>query len=493
MSPLDLVIAVPLGFMVAALLLGDRGRWLILVAGPVMVALAVWLVLSPAGAAHVVGDWKLPLGVLLRADGLARLMVPATAIAASLIGLYALHGFAPGPETSSEAGPTGQTPGGRGFWPLLYLMWTGANAGFLTTDLFNLYVTLEMVSLAAVAMAAMGSPAAALRYFLIALLGSLAYLLGVALLAAHYHTVDLTLLAARARPDLATLLALAVMTAGLLVKTALFPLHGWLPPAHAAAPAPASALLSAVVVKLGFVILVRIWFEAFPTLIGPAPLHILGGMGIVAVIYGSVQALRQDRLKPLVAYSTVAQVGYLFLAFPLVAGAADPAEAWAGMSVHAVAHLLAKAAMFLAAGTLLMVAPGGRLADLTGLARTMPWTVTAFGLAAISLMGLPPSGGFVAKFMLLNAAIEQGLILHAAVLLIGGLLAAVYLFRPMAYAFANDGSAVPVGISPWLSAAPLALSVLVIALGFAVSAAVDLSALSAPWMSDRLAGPEATP
>ena len=178
------------------------------------------------------------------------------------------------------------------FWPLIYLLWAGANAGFLTTDLFNLYVTLEMVSLAAVALAAMGSLEAALRYFMIALVGSLAYLLGVALLVGRYNTVDVTLLSQVAQPDLATMLALGLMTAGLLIKAALFPLHGWLPPAHAAAPAPASALLSAIAVKLGFVILLRLWFEAFPAVTGPTALHVLGGPVALAVIYGSVQAMR---------------------------------------------------------------------------------------------------------------------------------------------------------------------------------------------------------
>jgi len=410
MSPLDLLMAAPLGFMAAALMLGPSGRWLILLAAPLMAGLALWLALLPPDAAYLVGQWDLPLGILLRADGVARLMILATAL---VIGAVGLHALAEPPEKPGHAAQA------ETFWPLVYLMWAGANAGFLTTDLFNLYVTLEMVSLAAVALAAMGSLAAALRYFMIALLGSLAYLLGVALTVARYDTVDVILLAQVPEADLATLLALGLMTAGLLIKAALFPMHGWLPPAHAAAPAPASALLSAIAVKLGFVILVRLWFEAFAAVTGPAALHVLGGLGAAAVIYGSIQAMRQDRLKPLVAYSTVAQVGYLFLAFPLVAGTVEPSGAWAGMTLHGVAHMLAKAAMFLAAGLMLKAAAGDRIADLGGLAQAMPLTVTAFGLAAVSLMGLPPSGGFTAKFLLLSAAIEQGAFLYAGVLVMG--------------------------------------------------------------------------
>ena len=478
MSPLDLLVAAPLAFMVAALVAGQGGRWLILAAGPVMLALSAWLVVLPPGAAHLVGDWDLPLGILLRADGVARLLVPATSACFVAVGLYAWHEFSP------KAGA--ETARAHTFWPMLYLMWGGSNAGYLTTDLFNLYVTIEMVSLAAVAMAAMGSLAAGLQYFLIALVGSLAYLLGVALLASQYDTVDATLLAVRARPDLPTLMAITVMTAGLLVKTALFPLHGWLPPAHAAAPAPASALLSAVVIKLGFVILLRLWFEAFAEIIRPAAMDLLGGMGALAILYGSVQAIRQERLKLLVAYSTVAQLGYLFLAFPLIANAQNPAEPWAAVLVHAVSHMLAKAAMFLAAGLMLKAVAGDRISDLAGLARAMPLSVTAFALAAISLAGLPPSGGFTAKFLLLHAAIEQGRVVSAAVLVIGGLLGAVYLFRPLSVAFSGSAAPVVRAEAPLRVAAPLALASLAIALGFAGMTLIELSSVAAP---PAVAGP----
>lgn len=472
MSPLDLLVAAPLAFMVAALVVGQGGRWLLLGAGPVMLALSAWLWVLPADAAHLVGNWPLPLGILLRADGVARLLVPATSVCFVAVGLYAWRDFA------TVAGR--ETAQAHSFWPMLYLMWAGANAGFLTTDLFNLYVTIEMVSIAAITMAAMGSLGAGLQYFLIALIGSLAYLLGVALLAGHYDTVDATLLAIRAQPDLATYLALTVMTAGLLAKTALFPLHGWLPPAHAAAPAAASALLSAVVVKLGFVIVLRLWFEAFAEIARPVAIHLLGSMGALAIIYGSVQAIQQERLKPLVAYSTVAQLGYLFLAFPLIWNATNAGEPWAAVLVHAVAHMLAKSAMFLSAGLMLKAVGGDRISDLAGLARAMPLSVTAFALAAISLTGLPPSGGFIAKFLLLHAAIEQGMVIHAAILVIGGLLAAGYLFRPLSVAFSKETAPSIHLTSPLRAVAPLTLAALSLAMGFAGMTLVEVASIAAP-------------
>ena len=110
------------------------------------------------------------------------------------------------------------------------------------------------------------------------------------------------------------------MTVGLLAKTALFPLHLWLPPAHAGAPAPASAVLSALVVKGSFILVVRIWFDVMPGVLSHAAAQILAALGAAAIVVGSVLALRQARLKMLIAYSTVAQLGYLFLMFPLAAG-----------------------------------------------------------------------------------------------------------------------------------------------------------------------------
>ncbi len=142
------------------------------------------------------------------------------------------------------------------------------------------------------------------------------------------------------------------MTAGLLAKTALFPLHLWLPPAHAGAPAPASTVLSALVVKGSFFVLVRLWFDVGPGQRRGAQL--LAFLGAGAIFFGNVLALRQARLKLLIAYSTVAQIGYLFLMFPLAFGAAstaaDGATALSGGLMQVISHATAKAAMFMSAG-----------------------------------------------------------------------------------------------------------------------------------------------
>ncbi|MGB5397441.1 MAG: proton-conducting transporter membrane subunit, partial [Gammaproteobacteria bacterium] len=188
---------------------------------------------------HTIGGWDAPLGIELTADGLSLLLLTTTALVGLGISVYSAAYF-------------GRKDAQR-FWPLWLFLLAALNALFLSADIFNLYVTLELMGLASVALAALagGGEAlgAAMRYLLASLLGSLLYLLGVALLYHSFGTVDIALLAQRVDDTPAVWAALGLMSAGLALKTALFPLHFWLPPAHASAPAPVSALLSALVVK----------------------------------------------------------------------------------------------------------------------------------------------------------------------------------------------------------------------------------------------------
>jgi multicomponent Na+:H+ antiporter subunit D len=161
--------------------------------------------------------------------------------------------------------------------------------------------------------------------------------------------------------------------------------------------------------KASFFLIVRLWFNVLPALPNEMASAILAALGSAAILFGSVLALRQERLKLLIAYSTVAQIGYLFLMFPLAIGAHPwAADAWSGGLMQLLAHAFAKAAMFMAAGLIAESLGHDRIADLGGIGRAMPMTVFAFGLGGLSLMGLPPSGGFAAKWLLLMASIEAG-------------------------------------------------------------------------------------
>jgi formate hydrogenlyase subunit 3/multisubunit Na+/H+ antiporter MnhD subunit len=236
-------------------------------------------------------------------------------------------------------------------------------------------------------------------------------------------------------------IAAALMTMGLLAKTALFPLHLWLPPAHAGAPAPGSAVLSALVVKGSFFLIVRLWFDAMPGLLNAAAAQLLATLGAGAILFGSVLALRQQRLKLLIAYSTIAQIGYLFFMFPLATGLAanEPwsSVAWTGGWLQLFSHAFAKTAMFMAAGLIAEALGHDRIAELGGIGRALPITMFAFGLAGLSLMGVPPSGGFVAKWLLLSATVMEGQWWWSTVILVGGLLAGGYVFTVLGKALGN--------------------------------------------------------
>ena len=382
-----------------------------------------WQLLENGVYHHVVGGWNAPLGIELHADGLSLLMLAISAMVGCAVSVYSAGYF--------------EREVAKQFWPLWLFLWAALNALFLSADIFNLYVTLEMMGLAAVALAALtGSREAlggAMRYLLATLLGSLAYLLGVALLYHGFGSVDIATLATKVVPSPIVWAALGLIVTGLLLKTALFPLHFWLPPAHASAPAPVSALLSALVVKASFYILLRLWLEIFGPLGLEGVATLLGLLGAAAVLFGSLQALRQTRLKLLIAYSTVAQIGYLFLVFPLAANAGS--IAWSAAAYLALSHALAKAAMFMAAGNLLRFGGHDRIADLDRVVQRLPLTAAAFALAGVSIMGLPPSGGFIGKWFLLEAALTQQRWDLVMVLILGGMMAAGYIFKVLGNAF----------------------------------------------------------
>jgi formate hydrogenlyase subunit 3/multisubunit Na+/H+ antiporter MnhD subunit len=306
-----------------------------------------------------------------------------------------------------------------------------------------------LLGISAVALTAMkaGKAAveAALRYLVVGLLGSLMFLAGVALVYAQYGTLDMLSLAERLRPEPAAWVSLTLMTAGLLIKSALFPLHFWLPPAHANAPAPVSAALSALVVKAAFYLVARLWLDLFDGVVTLNAALLPGLLGAAAVLWGSWNALRAERLKLLAAYSTVAQLGYLFLFIPLLvmlpAGNLRD-TALGAMVLMAITHGFAKSALFMAAGVIQQRAGHDRIAELDGTARILPLTTFTLALSGVALIGLPPSGSFLAKWELLSSAFIVGLWPLIIVVAIGSLLAAAYTFRVLGHAFgAGEGVA----------------------------------------------------
>jgi multicomponent Na+:H+ antiporter subunit D len=468
---LALSIIVPVGGVLLSFALGDQHvRSVAFATIPAGLAVAAAILAaftrSSGPLVYLLGAWSPPLGLALRADGLSAVMIATTSIVIGSVAVYAATDFSPAGENAR---------GPFAFWILLLATWAALNTIFVAGDLFTLYVALELLTFAAVPLASLEGRGetlqAALRYLLFALLGSVLYLLGTALLYGLYGTLDIVLLSRRVGPQSGALIAAALMTTGLLAKTALFPLHLWLPPAHAGAPAAASAILSGLVVKGSFFIIIRLWFDVMPGLPGFAAAQLLASLGAAAILFGSIVALRQQRLKLLIAYSTLAQIGYLFLMFPLalgVSGELTSSKALAGGLLQAVSHATAKAAMFMAVGSIYAGLGHDRITDLRGVARTLPISILAFAFGGIALIGLQPSGASLAKELLLQATSDTGQWWWAIVLQGGGMLTAAYVVLVLAHALMPSDRPIavtgPVPRSRELAALALALCSLLLGL-----------------------------
>jgi formate hydrogenlyase subunit 3/multisubunit Na+/H+ antiporter MnhD subunit len=482
---LALVVLLPFIGVLAGLVIGRRHAesvsLVILLPGlGLAIAIANALAQSDATLVYVLGGWLPPLGIALRADGLAAVMLVMTAVVICGIGVYARADFATPPDVGEARAPLV-------FWTLLLAVWGSLNLVFVSGDLFTLYVALELLTFAGVPLVCLDGRAetlrAALRYLLFALLGSMFYLLGAVLLYGAYGTLDIPLLASRVRPEPVAWAAAALMTVGLLAKTALFPLHLWLPPAHAGAPAAASAVLSALVIKGSFFLVVRLWFDVMPGVVTLPSAQLLAALGAGAILFGSVVALRQERLKLLIAYSTVAQIGYLFLMFPLAfdygTGEIQHGVALTGGLLQAASHATAKAAMFMVAGLIYTVLGHDRIAGLAGIARALPLTMLAFALGGVSLMGLPPSGAYLAKKLLFDAVAETGQWWWELVMQVGGFFTTSYVLLVLGHALwtADHPITLRAPVPRLQEAAALALALCSLLLGLTAIGAVPLDAL----------------
>lgn len=424
---------------------------------------------------HFIGGWDAPLGINLYVDGLSLVMLGLTSVMGLSLSIYAKKYFI--------------CKQSLWFWTIWLFMIAGLNALFLSQDIFNFYVTLELIGLSSVALTALSDTKEALtgamRYLLITLLGSLFYLLGVALLYHGFGSVDIVMLSKKIESIPVAWAALGLMSIGLLLKSALFPFHFWLPLAHSSAPAPISAILSAVIIKASLYIQLRLWISLFIPLGADLYFEVLFAFfGSLAVIWGSIKALVQTRLKMLIAYSTVAQVGYLFIAFSLALGGIS--IAWSALVYLILSHALAKSAMFLVAGNLLHFHGHDRIIDLDRIAQRLPLSTTAFALAGVSIIGLPLSGGFIGKWFLLEASITKSNWVITCTILLGGLLATGYVFKVLGFTFTKTAfSQETKNISLSMELIPLSLAIMAIALGFFATPLFSLMEIGNPFFSIR--------
>lgn len=447
---------IPLAFLVSAvlaLLLGMISRPLArltaIVGSAAALFLSIWglftvLVEASPISYHVAG-WLPPLGIELYLDALSGFFCVLVSGVTFLVMAY-------GTRSVTHETPQKEIP----FYGLAMLLAGGLAGMVMTGDLFNMYVFLEIGALSGYALVAIGdrrAPVSALRYLTLGTVGAAFFLLGVAFIFISTGTLnmaDLSQVLPLNQQAIPVILGMALIVVGVGLKMALFPMHAWLPDAYTHASSTATALIAPLGTKVAAYILLRVlFFVADPEFVHQE-IHlsrVVGYLGAIGIIWGSVMAICQTELKRMLAYSSVAQVGYIALGI----GLASPLG-FIGAVLHVVNHAFMKACLFLVSGNLRLRLGHSLIPKLDhSVSRAMPWTSASFGISAISMIGLPPTAGFFSKWYLALGSIEQSNWIFLAVLLISSLMNAVYFFRilekmylkPRSAADRSDDGSVP--------------------------------------------------
>jgi multicomponent Na+:H+ antiporter subunit D len=432
-----LQVVVPLLSAPIVVLLRPRGlAWATATAASLMAfAIAIALTIGVReghGYPYLMGSWAAPYGIELGVDAFSAILLLIITGASSLALLGGYRSLGAQIELDRQ--------------PLFYSAWLLALAGLVgiavSADAFNIFVFMEISSLASYVLIAGGPDRRALpavfKYLIIGTIGATFYLIGVGLIYMMTGTLNLADMETRIHEvsDQSPILVSAgFITIGLALKAAVFPLHLWLPNAYTYAPHVVSVFLAACATKVALYVLLRFDFFVFQQNLVGHDLqfsYFLMPLAILAILIASSAALFQRNLKRMLAYSSVAQIGYIMLGASLVSAAGLTASA-----LHIFNHALAKGALFLAVACLAMRLPSLRIDDLSGAARSMPWTMGAFVVAGLSLIGVPGTAGFISKWYLISAVLNEGAlgIGLAVVIIVSSLMAAVYIWRVVEVAY----------------------------------------------------------
>ena len=401
---------------------------------------------------YAMGGWSAPWGIEFRIDALNALMLLlVTAVNAVVISFARLS-----IQQEIEA------------WraPMFYAAWLLCVAGLLgiaiTGDAFNMFVFLEISSLASYILVSCGKDRRALvasyKYLIMGSIGATFFLIGVGLLYMVTGTLNLYDISARlpnadfSRPVLA---AAGFITLGLALKFAMFPLHLWMPNAYTFAPHAVSALLAATSTKISIYVLLRFEFIVFQPNLDHHDIQFSSFMiplSILAIFVGAIAAVYQGNIKRVLAYSSVGQIGYILLGVALLT-----TTGLTGGILHLFNHGLAKAVLFMAVGCLYFRYRTCKIDRLAGCGRDMPWTMAAFVVGGMSLIGVPFTAGFISKLYLVKGLLEQGAlgILLTILFLVGSLIAVIYIWRIIEVAYFRPRAE---GVAP-VKEAPLSLLV----------------------------------
>ena len=415
-----LIIALPLcfAFFISLLSLTKLNRFcghLALLSAGISFVLTLCLgprILAGEKIAYSLGNWPAPLGIDLLVDGLSYLLSLIFGLLVLLSVIYSL-------EDSKGK-----------YFSLVLILYAGMNGVVFTRDLFNLYVFWEILSISAYILVVSPQPASLRASLLYLFLGSLAtalFLLGVGIIYALAGTFDMDALARempviwRTQP-LAILLVGALFLVSLGIKSGLFPMYVWVPEAHSLAPTPISVLLSGAVLKIGIYIFIRLFLTLFRTEVS------LGGLvlywGLISMVFGGCLALVQEDLKRMLAYSSINQVGLILIGIGL--GTKLGME---GSLYHLFNHALIKGSLFFSAGMIIESTGKRRIRELKGNGIVPFFPRFSFLMGALAIIGVPPFNGFISKWLICRAAVERGNLIVAALILIFGIVAAVYYLK----------------------------------------------------------------
>ena len=451
--PALVVVAPLMAAPVCALLRGNRAPWAVATAASLAAFAAAWSLLQgvqegSGPISYFLGSWAAPWGIEYRVDGTNAWVLLVVSAISTVSLVFARESAA----AEVEAGRL----------HLFYTSWLLCLAGLLgmavTADAFNVFVFLEISSLSSYALVSLGARrealAAAFRYLVIGTVGATFFLIGVGLLYQVTGTLNMADLAARLPalgPHRTVTAAFGFLVAGIAVKSAIYPLHTWLPGAYACAPSAVSAFLAGTATKVSLYLLLRFMFTVFGyefVAAGPVPL-LLAVVGTAGLLAASAAAVRQGDAKRLLGFSSVAQVGYLVVGASLLSAAGVAATL-----IHLFGHALMKAALFVCLGCIAYRIGSTRIEDLAGIGRRMPWTMAAFAVGGLSLVGVPLTVGFVGKWYLVAAALERGWWPVAAAMLLASLVAVAYVWKMIESAYfrapsGEAGAGAGVREAPW--------------------------------------------
>ena len=328
-----------------------------------------------------------------------------------------------------------------GYYALYGLLTSGLLGMAITGDLFNLYVFLEIASLAGYGLIALGgnkSTLASFRYLLVGTIAASLYLLSIAYLYGITGTLnmeDMGKLISQHLDSVNVLLAMAMLTVGFGIKMALFPLHGWQPDAYTYAHPAAAPLISGVMSKVPALALLRFAFYIFGagSEYVAKGLFVIGVLGACGIILGSVMAIAQKDFRRMLAYSSVAQIGY-------IAAGLSIGNMYGVIAVvlHILNHAFMKSSLFMVAGGIKYRFGEVSIEKFGKLNKYMPFTVVTLVIAALSMVGIPPTGGFFSKWYLVLGALECGQYFFIAVIVISSLLNAIYFFKVLENVFISE-------------------------------------------------------